>query len=175
MEATKSDLRGAPIIDFTGTASGVTSMKCFDDDFIAIIRSDKRPTAVVIIDRAVGLPIHRSVVVQDHLNLTGTSPLCGANDPCGERFPVLQGIYVHDALPDLPRVLVAGLKHGIRPDKEETKLITDLGADVCCYNVVPAMIVAAHARCQVLAILIPEGSPLPDSLLQEIKQLTGEK
>ncbi len=175
MEATKSDLRGAQIIDFTGTVAGSMAMKSFGDDFTAIIRGAEKPTAVVIIDRAVGMPIDRPAIVRDHLNLTGSSPLCGANYPGGERFPTLQGIYVEDALPDLPQLVVAGLKHGVKPSHEEVALIKNFGAHTCSYNVVPSMLIAAHARCKVLAILIPENGTMPDDILKQIVQLTGEK
>ena len=160
-------MKGAPVIDFAS--------ENFGDKFTALIRGASKPQVVILIDHAVGAHPSQPVVVRDHLNLTGGSPLCGPNDPCGERFPVVQGIYLEDQLPDLPRVVVAGLKQGVRPDASEQELIKSLGAEACCYNLVPAMLIAAHAKCQVLGILLPENGTLPESLAAEISKLTGEK
>lgn len=167
MTATKTSLKGAPIVDFT--------REPFGEKFTALVRGASKPQVVIVIDRAVGAYPAQPVVVRDHLNLTGSSPLCGPNDPCGERFPVVQGIYIEDQLPALPRVVVAGLKSGVRPDADEQQLIRSLGAEACCYNLVPAMLIAAHAKCQVLGILLPENGTLPDALAAEIGKLTGEK
>jgi hypothetical protein len=160
----KTELQGALLVDFTSTK--------FGDDFIKLIRNQK-PQAIVVIDKSAGGSVSGPVVVRDHINLTGHSPLCGPNDPCGERFPVVQGIYVEDALPELPRVVAAGLVHGVLPSAEDLKLIKDLGAEVTCYNLVQAMLIAAHANCQVLAIVVPDS--LSPELAAQVKELVGDK
>jgi hypothetical protein len=174
MTAATAALKGAICVDFTGTAADCRQLKEFNNDFVSLVRkSPGKP--IVIIDRAVGGNLKAPAVVRDHLNMTGTSPLLGPNDPCGERFPVVQGIYVEDALPDLHSVVVAGLHNSVRPDAADLELVNKFGASVCCYNVVPAMLVAAHAKSRVLAVLVPEGQSLPADLATQIQALTGDK
>lgn len=168
-------LQGAPIVDFTGTVASARSLAKFDESFLQLIRAGaSRPACVVVVDRAVGGSLREPVVVRDHLNLTGWSPLCGPNDPCGERFPVVQGIYVVDALPGIRQIIAAGLKQGVQPTGEEQSLLQGFGAEACCYNLVPSMLVAAHARCKVLGLLLPEKAEMPADLLKQIRTLTGE-
>lgn len=162
------------MIDFAGSLAGVTSMTACSSEFMALLRGAKRPPAVVLIDRTVGAKIDGPVVVRDHINLTGSNPLLGPNHPSGERFPVVQGIYVDDCLRELPRVVAAGLKPGIKPTAEDLELVKRYGADVCCYHAVPAMLVAAHARCRVLAILLPEGAQVSVDLLKQIRTIVGD-
>jgi hypothetical protein len=172
---TASALKNAPLIDFTSTAPGFKLLPEYGAPLVELIRNpDKRPQAIVVIDRAVS-PLAGPAVVRDHLNLTGSSPLLGPNDPCGERFPVVQGIYIEDQLPEWPRVVAVGLKPGVKPDATDLENIKKFGGDVCCYNMVPTMLVAAHARCQVLGILLPEGMPLPQHLLEKITSLVGDR
>lgn len=142
-------------------------------EFMAMMRAANRPQAIVIVDRAVGGKLDGPVVVRDHINLTGSNPLLGPNHPSGTRFPVVQGIYIEDCLSALPHVVAAGLKPGAVPTAEELALIEKYGGGACCYNVVPAMLVAAHACCRVLALLLPEGASLPDNLLKEIHSMIG--
>lgn len=172
MTATTSVLQGAALVDFSGSVQEYRSLSQFNEDFTKLIRTGNKPKSVVIIDKAVGIPLEAPVLVRDHLNLTGHSPLCGPNDPCGERFPVVQGIYIEDLLPQLPRVVVAGLPQGQVPSKEEVELIKSFGAQACSWNIVPSMLIAAHAKCKVLAILLPERGTLAADISEELRKLT---
>lgn len=172
MSTTKTALQGALLLDFTGTAAGVKSLPKFSEEFSELIRADQKPHAVVVIDRIAGGELKGPAVVRDHLNLTGHSPLCGPNHPCGDRFPVVQGVYVEDVLPELPRVVVAGVVHGIEASAEDMKVVRELGAEAACYNIVPAMIVAAHAKCKVLAIVVQD--KVSPELVAQLKALVGE-
>jgi hypothetical protein len=175
MTATKTVLNGAELVDFTGTLKGVktNSLKAFGPEFVSIVRSETRPAALVVIDWAVELQVDGPVLIRDHLNLTGTSPLLGPNHEYGERFPVVQGIYIDEHLPELPRVIAAGLKSGAKVQPDDAAVLKQLGVGACCYNAVPAMLIAAHARCRILALLVPFGKELPANVLQKIKELTG--
>jgi hypothetical protein len=177
MTATRTVLQGATLIDFTGSvknaATKVHTLSEFGPQFVSLVRAAARPTAFVVVDRAIGLPIEGPVVIRDHVNLTGTSPLVGPNDESGDRFPVVQGIYIADQLSELPRVLAAGLKPGVQPAADDTEILKENGISACCYNAVPAMLIAAHARCQILAILLPPGQELPARILKQIDELTG--
>lgn len=163
------------LIDFTGQAKGFQKHERFDERVIEELRKDGAGGEVVVIDYAVGLS--EPAIVSDHLNLTGGSPLKGPNNPIGERFPVVNGIYVceNEKLPKglqgLKKVVVAGLKEGVKTGEKELELIKSLGAEAFCKNVVHTMIVAAHAKKTVLAIVVPEGKELNADLLSAIAEL----
>lgn len=173
MTTTTSVLHGAALVDFTGSVQEYRSLSQFNDEFTKLIRGANRPKAVVVLDKAIGIPLEAPVLVRDHLNLTGHSPLCGPNDDCGDRFPVVQGVYIDDVLPKLRRVVLAGLRQGQVPNREEIELIESFGADVCSWNVVPSMLIAAHAKCKVLALVLPEQGTLTSDVAEELRKLTG--
>ncbi len=162
------------LIDFTGQAKGFQKHDRFDDQVVAEIRKDGTGGDLVVIDYAIGLS--EPAIVSDHLNLTGTSPLAGPNNPIGERFPVVNGIYIFEnerlpkALQSLKRVVVAGLKHEVKTGDKELALIKTMGAEAFCKNVVHTMIVAAHAKKNVLAIVCPEGKTLSADILSAIAE-----
>jgi hypothetical protein len=168
-------LKGAALIDFTGTVPGCLHLAGCSSEFMALMRASHRPEVVILIDRAIGPEITSAAVVSDHINLSGNNPLLGPNHPSGKRFPVVQGIYVTDHLPAVQRVVVAGIKPGVRLTPEEMKLVKQYGAQACCYNIVPAMLVAAHSSSRVLAILLPENGPLPEDVQKELHTLAGVK
>ncbi len=163
------------LIDFTGQAAGFQQHARFNEAVVEELRKDGAGGEVVVIDYAIGLS--EPAIVSDHLNLTGSSPLSGPNNPIGERFPVVNGIYVcEDAklpkgLQSLKKIVVAGLKDGVKTGGKELDLIKSLGAAAFCKNVVHTMIVAAHAKKTVLAIVVPEGETLSGDLLSAIAEL----
>lgn len=168
-------MSGKKLIDFTGQVKGFQKYDRFDDSVVSELRKDGAGGEVVVIDFASG--ISEPAVVSDHLNLTGSSPLTGPNNPIGERFPVANGIYVCDnaqlpkRLQSLKKVIVAGVKDDVKTGDKEMALIKTLGAEAFCKNVVHTMIVAAHAKKTVLAILVPEGKALAADILEAIAEL----
>jgi len=167
-----SILKGADLIDFTGRHEGFRRIDGFGEEFTKIVRKPDSPQCFVIIDEAIGTEGGEPLLVKDHLNLTGSNPLIGPNDPCGERFPVIQGIYVDDCLPEMKRTVVAGLKTRYKPTEQDKQLVRTFGADSYCYHLVPAMLVAAHNRRKVLGVLVPEGAKLTAQVLDQITKLT---
>jgi hypothetical protein len=165
----QSKVKGATLVDFTGTLSEGRQMSAFGKDFIDLVRSADCADLLIVVDRGYGLK--SPAVVKDHLNLTGTNPLVGPNDPIGDRFPVIQGIYVDEYFSELPRTILAGLAPGQRPDEEELKLMRHFGADSYSYNAVPAMLVVAHARRKVLALVVPEGGELSPDVVAKLQKL----
>jgi purine-nucleoside phosphorylase len=104
------------------------------------------------------------MVITDHLNLTGTSPLTGPNDEAlGTRFPDMTNAYD----PELrAAVLEVGKKEGIAlregvyawlpgPSYEtpaEIRMVRGLGAQAVGMSTVPEVIALRHMRTRVAAL-----------------------
>ncbi|MBY0359449.1 MAG: hypothetical protein K2W82_15710 [Candidatus Obscuribacterales bacterium] len=169
---TASALKGAQIIDFSGSNKSFRQMDKFGPEFIDLVRGDQSVKAVVVIDRCFGGTEKQPVIVTDHLNVSGSNPLVGPNHELGERFPIVQGIYVTDCLSGFAKGIAAGVKQGLKLSADDAAFVKSLGADFYCHNLVPAMLIAAHAHWKVLGIVLPEGVELNDEQIQQITALT---
>lgn len=158
-------------IDYTGCASHLTQYSSFSDEVMRFIRSELPAKRLVIVDYGYGLPKPVVSLVADHLNLTGSNPLVGPNNPCGERFPRVTDVYLTEGAEKLPNLITAGLKPGIKPNAEEVSAIKAVGGQCWSYNLVPTMIVAAHAGLKVVGILLPEGGTDKAKFESEVKSL----
>lgn len=116
------------------------------------------------------------MLIADHINLLGDSPLIGPNDDrLGPRFPDLSAPY-DTALRDLARRVAADKKITVRegvyvavtgPNLEtraEYRLLRAIGADVVGMSTVPEVVVAIHAGMRVLGLSIITDMCLPDAL-----------
>lgn len=164
-------LKGARLIDFTGAVSGFEHYAQFGDSVVKLLRNGSENKVVVVIDRA--LHTTEPHLVADHVNLSGTNPLCGPNVECGERFPVVNGVYLtefgDDVLTRLPRGVAGGLKAGVSVSEEERAKLSALGIDFYCYNLVNTMLVAAHAGWKVVAIVVPDGTRIGDKVAARLR------
>ncbi|HEY2441643.1 MAG TPA: purine-nucleoside phosphorylase [Streptosporangiaceae bacterium] len=108
-------------------------------------------------DYGVGQP----VLIRDHLNLTGRSPLAGPPPP--DRFPGrfadLTGAYsarlralARDADPSLPEGVYAGLPGPHYETPAEITMLSALGADLVGMSTVLEAIAARHLGAEVLAL-----------------------
>lgn len=171
-------------LDFAGTnLPGYKRPAKVDAETIDLIRKGSGSKTVVVIDSGYGLPNNAPHIVRDHLNFTGSNPLVGPNHECGERFPIINGIYLTalemldpkktlplgDPFTKLPTGIAAGLRPETKPSDEELQLIKRLGGDFYCYNLVPAMIVAAHAGLKVFGLLVPPETALDSSITNHLK------
>ncbi len=171
----------ALVIDYTGSfktdeKSKLYAFDRFDKKIMELIRQPEQKKLVVTFDTAFGWHRKTPAVVKDHINLSGYNPLIGPNYPGGERFPVVQNIYVFDCaskVADEESVVIAGLKHGKTLNAEDADFMHILGADCYCYNTVPTMLVAAHLTWKVLSLVGPDNHGWQKDCLTKIKELSA--
>lgn len=108
-----------------------------------------------------GVAIGTPVLIRDHLNLTGVSPMAGPDVPEGlpARFadltdaydPVLRAI-AHDVDGSLPEGVYAGLLGGSYETPAEIRMLRTLGADLVGMSTVLETIAARHLGARVLGV-----------------------
>jgi purine-nucleoside phosphorylase len=104
------------------------------------------------------------MVIDDHINLMGTSPLLGPNDDrFGVRFPDMTAVYserlrrmADEAAASLDMTLPHGVYAGLHGPSYETpaeiRYLRTIGADAVGMSTVPEAIVARHMNLEVLGI-----------------------
>jgi purine-nucleoside phosphorylase len=104
------------------------------------------------------------MVIEDHLNLVGASPLRGPNDErLGPRFPDMTGLYdpalcaaLEEIGPELGITLRRGVYAGVAGPSYETpaevRMLHALGAHAVGMSTVPEAIVARHAGLRLAGI-----------------------
>jgi purine-nucleoside phosphorylase len=104
------------------------------------------------------------MVISDHINLTGKSPLSGANDPrLGVRFPDMTDLYApklqelaHRSAKGLGFALRSGVYLGLNGPQYETpaeiRMAKGLGADAVGMSTVFEAIAARHGGAEILGI-----------------------
>lgn len=124
-------------------------------------------------------PLFRSgdvMVMDDHINLMGDSPLRGPNDDAlGPRFPDMGRVYdaelvalaeavARDERLDLRKGVYAALPGPQLETRAEYRMLRTLGAHAVGMSTVPEAIVAVHAGMRVLGFSVVTDMCLPDHL-----------
>lgn len=116
------------------------------------------------------------MLIADHINLLGDSPLIGPNDDrLGPRFPDLSAAYdpqlralARDVAVDEKITLREGVYVAVAGPNLETRaeyrFLRAIGADVVGMSTVPEVVVAVHAGMRVLGVSIVTDMCLPDAL-----------
>jgi purine-nucleoside phosphorylase len=104
-------------------------------------------------------PIGQPVLISDHINLTGRSPMTGASPPFGSRFVDLTDLYsprlralARTVDPDLPEGVYLGLHGPHFETPAEIRMAAAIGADLVGMSTVLEAIAARHAGMEVLGL-----------------------
>jgi purine-nucleoside phosphorylase len=119
---------------------------------------------VIVLTNAAGgiradLRVGQPVLISDHLNLTGRSPLAGSPPPDGRRFVDLTDLYserlrglARAASPDLAEGVYAALPGPHYETPAEIRMLRTLGADLVGMSTALEAIAARHLGAEVLGI-----------------------
>jgi purine-nucleoside phosphorylase len=106
-----------------------------------------------------GYQAGQPVLIGDHLNLTGQSPLAGSRPPGGHRFVDLTDLYsarlrllAREADPALPEGVYAALPGPHYETPAEIRMLRALGADLVGMSTALEAIAARHLGAEVLGI-----------------------
>lgn len=129
------------------------------------------------------------MVIDDHINLTGSSPLIGPNDErLGPRFPDMTEVYsrrLRSAADEAAAAIGIRLQHGVYvalhgPSYEtpaEIRFLRTIGADAVGMSTVPEALAARHMGLEVLGlscITNPAAGVLPQPLRhEEVMEVAG--
>ncbi len=106
------------------------------------------------------------MIIEDHINLTGSNPLIGANDErLGERFPEMSEPYSFNLIEkaeSAAQKMNLSLRKGVYisvtgpsiETRAEWKFMRNIGADAVGMSTVPEAIVAKHAGMSVFAVSV---------------------
>lgn len=125
-------------------------------------------TTLIVSNAAGGLNLDFNpgdlMLIDDHINLTGTNPLIGPNeDHWGIRFPNMTRVYdqhlasvartvAHETGIKLRRGVYAGLKGPSLETPAETRFLRMIGADAVGFSTIAEVIAGVHAGMNILGL-----------------------
>lgn len=163
-------LRGVPVVVFDGRMHLYEGLPMWQVAYPVYVARRLGATTLIVTNAAGGvsksLRSGSIMLIRDHINMTGASPLTGENDPeLGARFPDMRGAYDEDLLeaaklvarehgiPVEVGVYVAVLGPSYETDAE-VRMLRALGADAVGMSTVPEVIAARHAGLRVAGISV---------------------
>lgn len=180
-----TDLPGFPVPSVAGHAGTVTAIECAGKQVVVLagrshLYEGHAPSVVVhgvrtavlagcsivVLTNAAGSlrpewPVGGPVLIADHLNLTGRSPLAGPAPPEGmpARFADLSDAYsrrLRDVVtgidPSMPQGVYAALLGGSYETPAEIRMLRTLGADLVGMSTALETIAAVHLGAEVLGL-----------------------
>lgn len=145
----------------------------------ARIMADMGAETIIITNAAGALnPLHNAgeiMLIDDHINFTGQSPLTGIDDQLGSRFvdmsmvydPQLGGLAEECALQNgitLRKGVYLGLQGPQMETRAETRMFRQWGADAVGMSTVMEVIAARHMGMRVLGLSALSNKNLPDCM-----------
>jgi len=186
-------LRGVPVIVFDGRLHLYEGLPMWQVAYPVYVAHRLGAGMLVVTNAAGGinpaLTPGTIMLIRDHINMTGGSPLTGENDPeLGARFPSMRFAY-DPALLAVAReaasaagiavaegVYVAMLGPNYETDAE-LRMLERLGADAVGMSTVPEVIAARHAGLRVAGISVISNDANPQSTVQptheEVQRVVG--
>jgi purine-nucleoside phosphorylase len=116
------------------------------------------------------------MIIEDHINLTGTNPLIGSNEErWGPRFPEMIHAYSRrlrelaqtsawNLEVDIKKGVYVGLSGPSLETPAEMRFLHNIGAEAVGFSTVMETIAAVHAGMQVLGLCVITNMCLPDAL-----------
>jgi purine-nucleoside phosphorylase len=173
-------LEGVPVILFDGRIHFYEGHPMSQVVFPVYVAQKLGANSLLVTNAAGGInPSFRAgtiMLIRDHINMTGTSPLIGLNATVlGPRFPSMIDAYDPE-LRDLARRTAAeagiAVEEGvyvamIGPQYEtdaELRMLSRMGADAVGMSTVPEVIAARHAGMRVLGISVISNAAVPRDL-----------
>jgi purine-nucleoside phosphorylase len=179
-------LGGTPVVAMQGRFHRYEGYSLQEVTFPVRVLHDLGAETLVVSNISGGMnPLWRAgelVLIDDHINLLGDSPLVGPNvDEFGPRFPDMSEPYdrelqrlTMDAALDLGIRLNRGVYVAVGGPQLETRaeyrMLRAMGADVVGMSTVPEVIVARHMSMRVLGLSIITDECFPDAL--EVADIT---
>ena len=179
-------LGGTPVVAMQGRFHRYEGYSLQEVTFPVRVLHDLGAETLVVSNISGGMnPLWRAgelVLIDDHINLLGDSPLVGPNvDELGPRFPDMSEPYdrelqrlTMDAAIDLGIRLNRGVYVAVGGPQLETRaeyrMLRAMGADVVGMSTVPEVIVARHMSMRVLGLSIITDECFPDAL--EVADIT---
>jgi purine-nucleoside phosphorylase len=173
-------LAGVPVLLFDGRIHFYEGHPMWQVAFPVYVAQKMGVTTLFVTNAAGGINpdfgAGTIMLIRDHINLTGTSPLIGPNAPAlGPRFPSMRDAYDPELLGlahDIAAAAGIAVSEGvyvamIGPQYEtdaELRMLSQLGGDAVGMSTVPEVIAARHADMRVLGVSVISNSAVPREL-----------
>jgi purine-nucleoside phosphorylase len=170
-------LAGVPVLLFDGRIHFYEGHPMWQVAFPVYVAQKMGVTTIFVTNAAGGINPEFGagtiMLIRDHINLTGTSPLIGPNAPAlGPRFPSMRDAYdIELRRLAFATAAAAGIAVAegvyvamIGPQYEtdaELRMLAQLGADAVGMSTVPEVIAARHAGMRVLGVSVISNSAVP--------------